>query len=243
MSIKRTNRETRRAKYATISTVKKCKECFSVSDGNRKLVSNEKVLFQIWNLPCIITCPFATEHCKESCYAVKAETNPQRAKVVNASRGRNYAFSQSDDFVPMMIDYIKIKLNNLSDDRKIVFRIHESGDFYSEEYANKWIEISDFFKGDNRITFIAYTKSIRFFYGKKHNINLRFSLWDDTKAEEIELAKEMRLPVYTAVKTFTDSVNYGGDKYDKYFRCRCTDCGTCLACYTDKVKMIACEIH
>ena len=258
MNIKKTNREIRRAKYVTTTTVKRCKEFFTVSDGNYKLVSNEDVLFQIFNLPCIKTCPFATPHCIESCYAVKSETNPQRARTVKASRERNYTFSQSDDFAPTMIEYLKIKLNNLSDGRKIIFRIHESGDFYSKEYAMKWLEIARFFKDDERITFTAYTKSIEFFKDEEWRgiINLRFSLWDDTDPKQVDLALKMGLPIYTAVKSFM-AVAVGMMRkfiarfhrkkspvdYSKYFRCRCSDCATCQACYSDKVKVIACEIH
>lgn len=217
-------------------TIKGLEEWFSVSTGNKKLKSTKKVLFLIWNLPAVFTCPFVTEHCIDKCYARKAE---RAYPNCFGSRYRNLMFSLSEMFVPMMINYIENKLKGLPEGRKIIFRIHESGDFYSREYAKKWAEISNHFADDDRITFTAYTKSHIFFYGLNHNINLNFSLWDDTEEEDLALAKEMSLPIYTAEDTFADADR----KYDNYFKCRCADCGTCQACYHGKVKLIVCEIH
>ena len=49
--------------------------------------------------------------------------------------------------------------------RKVeIVRIHDSGDFYSMEYLNKWVQIAY----DNpTVRFYAYTKSFKFFNGRK----------------------------------------------------------------------------
>ena len=39
-------------------------------------------------------------------------------------------------------------------------RIHDSGDFYSIAYLNKWVDIA---KANTDVIFYAYTKSIKFF--------------------------------------------------------------------------------
>lgn len=221
-------------------TLKSFDGIFYVSNGNKKLVSNDKVLFLIWNIPARITCPYATEHCKKFCYAVKSEQNYPDCLPC---RERNFRFSQSDDFVPSMIAYIEIKLNNLKPGRKIYFRIHESGDFYNQKYVDKWLMIIAHFANDNRIVFMAYTKSVLFFVGKHlsqyKNFVLRFSIWDDTDAAQIAIAEKLELPIYTALST--DDLA----KEDKgtYFFCACEDCANCGACYSNLVKRIICLIH
>jgi len=45
-----------------------------------------------------------------------------------------------------------------------ILRLHDSGDFYSIAYLNKWIEIA---KANKDVIFYAYTKSIPFFKRSK----------------------------------------------------------------------------
>ena len=212
---------------------------FYVSCGNRKLKSGKTVKFLIFNLPAIITCPFATELCKKFCYARKAEKF--RTKTCLPSRMKNLEFTKSDLFVKYMIQFISIKLNHLKPGVKIFFRIHESGDFYNIFYARKWLEIMRYFENDDRIRFMAYTKSVRYFENETlpKNFSLRFSIWSDTRPEEIEIAKKMGLPIYTAATKEQLA------KMDPktYFYCDCIDCGSCQACYYNGHKMIICLIH
>jgi hypothetical protein len=100
---------------------------FYFSKGNRLINSNTL----IWSLPRITTCPGAGA-CRDWCYSTKAE---RMYKNVLPSRHRNYDFSQSDDFVPVITDFLR------KNRRKIV-RIHQAGDFYSQEYLNKWKNIA-----------------------------------------------------------------------------------------------------
>lgn len=227
-------------KYHTEQKMKDLEKLFYVSTGNEKLVSNKSVLFLIWNIPARVTCPYATEHCKELCYAVKAENVYPDCLP---SRQRNFDFSRSELFVPYMIEFIKIKLNHLKAGRKIAFRIHESGDFYNQEYVKKWLQIINYFKEDKRIKFMAYTKSVLFFVGcglhNYKNFVLRFSIWDDTNKAQLVLAKKLGLSSYTAL---TEEQLANEDKTTYYF-CDCVNCGTCLACYNDAVKRIICLIH
>lgn len=187
-------------KYNTTLTLKQLESEFSYSTGNHKLVSNDNVLFLIFNLPYKVTCPYRTKSCEALCYAAKSE---KAYPDCNPSRNRNLAFSKTDNFVPYMIELIKIKLNNLKPGRKIIFRIHESGDFYNRMYTRKWILIINYFSGDNRIKFVAYTKSVIFFKGidldSMKNFTLRYSLWADTSPEQYAIAKELQLPTYTAL--------------------------------------------
>lgn len=113
----------------------------TVSKGNLKLDD----FIVIFNLPSIITCPNCSK-CASTCYASKAEV---RYPKVKACRQLNFALSQKDSFVEDMVKLlIKTKTK--------VVRIHESGDFYSQEYADKWTNIALQLP---EVQFYAYTKS------------------------------------------------------------------------------------
>jgi len=115
----------------------------TISLGNHKLPES----VAIFNLPAEKTCPGKTEECVRYCYAKKAE---YIYWSVVRSRYRNLWASQHSWFVDVMVKRIK-KLPP----RVRYFRIHESGDFYSQEYADKWTEIMR--RSD--LQFLAYTKS------------------------------------------------------------------------------------
>lgn len=212
-------------------------------NGNRKLRNTDSVRFLIWNLPAVRTCPFRTLMCEKSCYARKAERlYPQ----VLPARETNYQMSLRDDFAEHMIDTIEYHLASKAfAGKKVIFRIHESGDFYNREYAQKWIDIARYFENDMRITFLAYTKSLKYMiecgYGKAKfpkNLIIRASLWDDTKQCERDIIAAYDMPIYTAL-TKREFVAMG----DKYARCDCADCANCGKCWDANNKRIACEIH
>jgi len=205
-------------------------------NGNKKLMNNDKVRYIIWNLPAIKTCPFATEHCKKACYACKAE---RVYPSVKPSREKNYNDSLKDDFSVRMIETIAYYRNSKSfKDKLIIVRIHESGDFYSEEYAKKWVEIINYFRNDSTIKFICYTKSLPYFenvnVSSMKNLCFLASLWDDTTDAMKELINKRGYRVYTAVSSF-EGTNFS--------QCRCSDCAHCMKCANNNVKAIACKIH
>lgn len=215
----------------------------TLSENNLKLVPNKDTKFLIWNLPSKITCPFATDMCKNFCYAVKAEKN---YPDVLPSRLKHLAESKEADFAERMIYTIEAHLTRPSyrTAKKIIVRIHESGDFYNQVYANKWIEIAEHFKHDKRIVFMAYTKSLVFFCNSIYsderkyipkNLIIRFSIWDDTQFGLIALNNCWGFPTYSAVEKFTANIKSQN-------RCLCRDCARCGKCWS-KTKSIICEIH
>lgn len=116
-----------------------------LTEGNAKL-SNE---IAIWSViakkeVCGMVC--------KGCYAIKAQ-NGRHGKSITPSRERKYSFSQSNEFIDTILASI-VKL-----DKKYV-RIHESGEFYSQEYINKWCYIATSLPG---VTFVAYTKRLKDF--------------------------------------------------------------------------------
>lgn len=210
---------------------------FTVSNKNHKLVPTETTAYFIWNLPAVYTCPYATNECICNCYALKAERRfPFSKSSAIRSRVRNYLFSKRADFVEIMTEEIISYAKNCRKPYLIV-RIHESGDFYSQQYVEKWLQIIDNCKAYTNITFYAYTKSFKFFDGKQlpDNFTLRASVWCDTEESQKELIKKNKWTVYTAVEKFTAN--------DNFHQCRCDDCANCGKCQDKKVPLICCEIH
>lgn len=212
-----------------------------LSKGNKKLNPTKNVKYLVFNLPAIVTCPFATKACKACCYARKAE---RMYPSVLPCRERNFRASKSESFVADMITAIENELKKPSYQKakQVVFRIHESGDFYSQEYADKWLLIIWHFRHVKKLRFMVYTKSVRYFrdmaltWKSLSNVAIRFSLWHDTKESELSIARELELPVYSAVESFTDVA------LPKVNQCRCKDCSTCRKCW-DTTFNLYCEIH
>ena len=209
---------------------------FKMSHGNKKLVPNDDVKFLIWSLPPVETCPFRTGLCERFCYAKKAW---KQYPNVRAAWTRNYNATHAETFVSEMIDTIEHELNrpSVKAAKQLVVRIHESGDFYSKEYAEKWLKIASHFENIPKVKFMAYTKSVVFFHGERipKNMTVRFSLWADTDAIQSNMADCLGLPIYTAVETFTTET--------KKERCECVDCGTCRKCWSGAIELLKCEIH
>ena len=216
----------------TINAATAARQFLNVSDGNKKLVSNAETRFIVWNLPARITCPFATDMCKIACYAVKAE---YAYPSVKPSRQRNFDAARNPAFSDNMTYTIQ-KIAAGTKKRHIIVRIHESGDFFNQEYANAWLNVMRNCAGDKRIKFIAYTKSFKYFDGKKlpKNFSLRASVWADTAPDQLETIRRNGWNIYTAVEQFQPG--------DKFTRCRCKDCATCKKCWQG-YKDIRCEIH
>ena len=93
------------------------------------------------------TCPGALA-CRSVCYAKQGGYTWPAAI---AARDHNLALSQDANFVGMVVA-------DLSRMRKVnTVRIHDSGDFYSQEYFDKWAAIATALP---HLTFYAYTKSV-----------------------------------------------------------------------------------
>lgn len=120
------------------------------------LTSNSKLKKdKIWNfdLPAyksstgLITCPNAST-CIANCYA---RQGTYQFSNVKAKHEANLQATLKDSFVADMIAEIT-KLG-----KKVrAIRIHSAGDFYSREYADKWLEIINALP---TVQFYAYTKS------------------------------------------------------------------------------------
>jgi len=106
--------------------------------GNTKLGKAVK----IFNLPPVSTCT-PTAWCKERCYALRGKHGLPNVKKGSATRLK---WSKRKDFVTRAIKDIG---------KAEYVRIHASGDFYSEVYVQKWIDIALACPGT---LFLAFTK-------------------------------------------------------------------------------------
>lgn len=137
-----------------------------VSPGNRKMP-----MTPTYSTPAIQTCPKSTPLCRKLCYALKAErAYPQ----VKPCRTANLQGSKRDAWVELMIEAIKARTK-----RTRFFRIHESGDFYNQEYVDKWFEVC---RALPDLKFLAFTKSDHLDYSDcPSNLVLWLSVWEDSK--------------------------------------------------------------
>lgn len=122
---------------------------------NSKLRKTSKVLgLKVFNfgIPAYksasgkITCPFAGD-CVKFCYAKKGAYIWSNVKPAFEKR---YELTKSDGFVSKMTDELLKK-------RPDYVRVHDSGDYYSREYLQKWIDIANLFP---EIKFYSYTNSV-----------------------------------------------------------------------------------
>lgn len=108
----------------------------------------------------LATCPNASQ-CATGCYA---RSGTYRFKnTVNAYEQR-LSLTQLPDFIPLLIADINLKsLQSKSKGLKCIIRIHDSGDFYSKDYAKSWFEIMNYFVSNQNVSFYAYTKMVSMF--------------------------------------------------------------------------------
>jgi len=187
--------------------------------GNKKLPKTTG----IFNIPSRITCPGRTAFCENKCYALKAERlYPQ----VLPFRKRNFEASRRPDFPDLMIKAIGSRPGKIN-----MIRIHESGDFYSQAYLDKWIRIAGAFPD---LIFYAYTKSFYLnFTGKPSNLILIASFDHTTRAID-------RLNYESKKKFFRNSFTI----IDKNKKATCpADCRICQKCVTGRNLKITVNQH
>jgi len=103
------------------------------------------------------------------------------------------------------------------------FRIHSSGDFFSQNYFNAWLEVAKLFP---KIIFYAYTKSINFVVERINDIPSNFKITASMGGKFDNLIKEYNLKYSDVVFSEEEARERGltidhddslGWKYDKSF--------------------------
>ena len=94
----------------------------------------------------------------DGCYAKNGAYIWDKVKAAYAYRLQQ---TKEPNFINSMLSTISTKLKTANRQQKhLVIRIHDSGDFYSKEYATKWLNIANTLKS---VKFYAYTKEISLF--------------------------------------------------------------------------------
>ena len=141
-----------------------------------------------------VTCPFAKE-CVKYCYAQKG--NYTRFPIIQELMEQKYELSKTENFVNLMN-------NEITKKRAKYIRIHDSGDFYSIKYLNKWVQIA---KDNKDVIFYAYTKSIKFFInGLLLPKNLKIIFSEGSKTDNlINVNKHRHARIFKDITTLLNS--------------------------------------
>lgn len=170
-----------------------------LSNGNPKVGK-----IPTFNIPSKLTCIGCTAECLKHCYAKKAE---QRWTQVMPSRMANWAATESDWFVTEMVAEISRRKSEY-------IRIHESGDFYSQAYLNKWIQIATAIPTKK---FLAFTKSYQLDFSQvPKNLKLIYSVMPDTKFMAAGIKS----------RAYAGDCKTGGERVLECFG-KCDVCGMC----------------
>lgn len=126
-----------------------------------------------FGLPAKLSCPGLTPACSDLCYALKARyawdsvTEPRRANLdrlrqLKLDRNQPLALAELAAAVPV---------------NKAFFRIHDSGDFFSQWYVDLWCQLV---RSRAHTTFWAYTRSFTFEYRPFLRLCPNMTLWAST---------------------------------------------------------------
>ena len=131
-----------------VSALFYCKGAWQVKyylNQNTKLKQEDIYKF---SLPVLKTCPQAKD-CKTFCYGLKGHYKTFKTSIDKAHQN-NFRFSKTINFSQAIeLEIHKRKIKTL--------RLHDTGDFYSQEYLDKWYNIAKFC---HNTFFYAYTKSL-----------------------------------------------------------------------------------
>lgn len=234
--------------------------------NNDFLGSNRNVKFFTFNLPRKLACPGRTDICARGCYqAISEEMLKEKGRdsQVLYSRKLNWFLAEQDDFVERILK--EIMRRKPKADQRIIFRIHASGDFYSEEYLKKWMKIALITKLKNKnYDFVAYTKS----YSELNNVlSNQAGLWklyqEAYNAAKIAIPQEKELSLadfnLNIIASYMDDTEEEKKRITEkwnlpvYFvtednsleltDCEADPCSECLKCYTFPMENVVTRLR
>lgn len=234
--------------------------------NNDFLGSNRNVKFFTFNLPRKLACPGRTDICARGCYqAISEEMLKEKGRdsQVLYSRKLNWFLAEQDDFVERILK--EIMRRKPKADQRIIFRIHASGDFYSEEYLKKWMKIALITKLKNKnYDFVAYTKS---YSGLNNVLSNQAGLWklyqEAYNAAKIAIPQEKELSLadfnLNIIASYMDDTEEEkkriAEKWNLpvYFvtednsleltDCEADPCSECLKCYTFPMENVVTRLR
>ncbi|NBW11475.1 MAG: hypothetical protein EBR82_25940 [Caulobacteraceae bacterium] len=160
---------------------------------NSKIKKSEKRTFN-FGIPAyqsstgLKTCPNAGA-CAKGCYAL---AGAYRFSNVAQAFERRLTATQDDSFVHLM-------LQDIDRQRAERIRIHDSGDFYNEEYLDRWIRIM---RARPEVEFYAYTKMVSLFKRRSQDLPKNFTViysFGGTEDRLIDVTKDRHSLVFESV--------------------------------------------
>ena len=148
-----------------------------------------------------LTCPMADE-CVKFCYAKKGAyiwSNVQPAFE------KRYELSKTDKFIESMNDEIRRKKPDF-------VRVHDSGDYYSRAYLNKWIQIA---KDNPNVKFYSYTNMVQLTKEVQLPDNYDIIYSDSGKQKHlIDEKKDRHTRIFSSSSDLSNAGYIDSSKYD-----------------------------
>jgi hypothetical protein len=150
-----------------------------------------------------VTCPFA-DSCVKFCYARKGAYIWSNVKPAFEKR---YKITKQDDFIDIMVaEIVKKKVDYV--------RVHDSGDFYSPTYLQKWLDIA---KELPNVRFYAYTNSIKMIKDIKLPTNWDIIFSDSGKqVDMIDKVKDRHTKIFHSHEALISAGYTDTSEYDLY---------------------------
>lgn len=162
--------------------------------------------FPVWefNLPAGHSCPFA-KACK---LCVDRETGKQtytgteyRCYAGSAERFPGVRKSRWENFEAMLKGEPIILPKEITH-----LRIHSSGDFFSQDYFDKWLQVA---RDNPNVKFWAFTKSIRFWVARLGQIPENFTLQASYGSIDDDLIEKYHLKFAKVFKDKEEAIRSG----------------------------------
>ena len=148
-----------------------------------------------------LTCPMADE-CVKFCYAKKGAYVWSNVKPAFEKR---YELSKTDKFIESMNDEIRRKKPDF-------VRVHDSGDYYSRAYLNKWIQIA---KDNPDVKFYSYTNMVKLIKEVQLPDNYDIIYSDSGKQKHlIDEKKDRHTRIFSSSSDLRNAGYIDSSKYD-----------------------------
>ena len=148
-----------------------------------------------------LTCPMADE-CVKFCYAKKGAYVWSNVKPAFEKR---YELSKTDKFIDSMNDEIRRKKPDF-------VRVHDSGDYYSRAYLNKWIQIA---KDNPDVKFYSYTNMVKLIKEVQLPDNYDIIYSDSGKQKHlIDEKKDRHTRIFSSSSDLRNAGYIDSSKYD-----------------------------
>jgi hypothetical protein len=184
---------------------------------NIATTGNVKISHPYLSLPAGYTCPFA-KACKSrvqddketgrpklrtfgdfTCYAANQEKTFPNTRKRNMS---NFDLLKACNSVDEMASLIKRSITYSFPFGVPVFRLHESGDFFSQDYFDAWIKVA---KEMPNTIFYTYTKSLKYWINRLKDIPSNLKLNASVGGTNDDLIKKYNLKYVEVVKNLEEA--------------------------------------